>query len=31
MITIKGIYGRQMFQTWYEMSLLVHSSLIIHP
>ena len=23
MITIKGIYGRQMFETWYEMSVLV--------
>ncbi len=24
MITIKGIYGRQMFETWYWMSVLVH-------
>ena len=23
MITIKGIYGRQMFETWYEMSVLI--------
>ena len=23
MITIKGIYGRQMFETWYEMSVLL--------
>jgi threonine 3-dehydrogenase len=31
MITIKGIYGRQMFETWYEMSVLVHSGLDISP
>jgi len=31
MITIKGIYGRQMFETWYEMSVLVHSGLDILP
>jgi threonine 3-dehydrogenase len=29
MITIKGIYGRQMFETWYEMSVLVNSGLDI--
>ena len=31
MITIKGIYGRQMFETWYEMSVLVQSGLDISP
>ena len=31
MITIKGIYGRQMFETWYEMSVLVRSGLDISP
>jgi threonine 3-dehydrogenase len=31
MTTIKGIYGRQMFETWYEMSVLVHSGLDISP
>jgi len=31
MITIKGIYGRQMFETWYEMSVLTHSGLDISP
>jgi threonine 3-dehydrogenase len=31
MITVKGIYGRQMFETWYEMSVLVHSGLDISP
>ena len=23
MLTIKGIYGREMFETWYEMSVLL--------
>jgi threonine 3-dehydrogenase len=31
MITIKGIYGRQMFETWYEMSVLTQSGLDISP
>jgi threonine 3-dehydrogenase len=31
MITIKGIYGRQMFETWYEMSVLIESGLDISP
>jgi threonine 3-dehydrogenase len=31
MITIKGIYGRQMFETWYEMSVLTESGLDISP
>ncbi len=31
MITIKGIYGRQMFETWYWMSVLVASGLDISP
>jgi threonine 3-dehydrogenase len=31
MITIKGIYGRQMFETWYEMSVLIQSGLDIAP
>ncbi len=31
MITIKGIYGRQMFETWYEMSVLVESGVDISP
>jgi threonine 3-dehydrogenase len=31
MITIKGIYGRQMFETWYWMSVLVQSGLDISP
>jgi len=31
MITIKGIYGRQMFETWYEMSVLTQSGVDIKP
>jgi len=31
MTTIKGIYGRQMFETWYWMSVLVHSGVDISP
>jgi threonine 3-dehydrogenase len=31
MITIKGIYGRQMFETWYEMSVLTQSGVDISP
>jgi threonine 3-dehydrogenase len=29
MLTIKGIYGREMFETWYAASVLVHSGLDI--
>jgi threonine 3-dehydrogenase len=29
MLTIKGIYGREMFDTWYEMSVLLESGLDI--
>ncbi len=31
MTTIKGVYGRQMFETWYEMSVLVQSGVDISP
>jgi threonine 3-dehydrogenase len=31
MLTIKGIYGREMFETWYKMSVLVQSGLDITP
>ncbi len=30
-ITIKGIYGRQMFETWYKMTSLVQTGLDITP
>jgi threonine 3-dehydrogenase len=29
MITIRGVYGREMFETWYAMSALLHSGLDI--
>lgn len=31
MITIKGIYGREMFETWYAMSVLLESGLDLSP
>ncbi len=31
MITIRGIYGRRMFETWYEMGVLIQSGLDISP
>jgi threonine 3-dehydrogenase len=31
MLTVRGIFGRQMFETWYEMSVLVHAGLDISP
>jgi threonine 3-dehydrogenase len=31
MITIKGIYGREMYETWYQMTVLLQSGLDIGP
>lgn len=31
MLTIKGIYGREMYETWYKMSVLISSGLDITP
>jgi threonine 3-dehydrogenase len=31
MLTIKGIYGREMYETWYQMSVMVSSGLDIGP
>ena len=31
MLTIKGIYGREMYETWYMMTVLVQSGLDIAP
>ena len=31
MLTIKGIYGREMYETWYQMAVLVQSGLDISP
>jgi threonine 3-dehydrogenase len=31
MLTLKGIYGREMYETWYQMSVMVTSGLDITP
>lgn len=31
MLTIKGIYGREMYETWYQMTVLLESGLDIKP
>ncbi len=31
MLTIKGIYGRQMYETWYKMTVMLQSGLDINP
>ena len=31
MLTIKGIYGREMYETWYKMSVMVQSGLDLSP
>ncbi len=31
MLTIKGIYGREMYETWYKMSVLIESGVDISP
>jgi threonine 3-dehydrogenase len=31
MLTLRGVYGRQMFETWYQMSVFVESGLDISP
>ena len=31
MLTIKGIYGREMYETWYQMSVMISSGLDIRP
>ena len=31
MLTVKGIYGREMYETWYQMSVLTESGLDISP
>jgi threonine 3-dehydrogenase len=30
-LTIKGIYGREMYETWYKMTALIQSGLDISP
>jgi threonine 3-dehydrogenase len=31
MLTLKGIYGREMYETWYKMSVMIESGLNIEP
>jgi threonine 3-dehydrogenase len=31
MLTIKGIYGREMYETWYKMTVMIQSGLNIDP
>ena len=31
MLTISGIYGREMYETWYKMSVMLQSGLDIKP
>src|SRR5437868_10411848 len=31
MLTLKGIYGREMYETWYKMTVLLQSGLDIRP
>jgi threonine 3-dehydrogenase len=30
-LTIKGIYGREMYETWYKMTVMLESGLDIRP
>jgi threonine 3-dehydrogenase len=30
-LTIKGIYGREMYETWYKMTVMIQSGLDINP
>ena len=31
MLTIKGIYGREMYETWYKMTVMLQSGLESQP
>ena len=31
MLTIRGIYGREMYETWYQMAVMLQSGLDISP
>ena len=31
MLTLRGIYGREMYETWYQMTVMVQSGLDISP
>jgi threonine 3-dehydrogenase len=30
-LTLKGIYGREMYETWYKMTVMIQSGLDINP
>jgi threonine 3-dehydrogenase len=30
-LTVKGIYGREMYETWYKMTVMIQSGLDITP
>jgi threonine 3-dehydrogenase len=30
-LTLKGIYGREMYETWYQMSVMIDSGLDVSP
>ena len=30
-LTLKGIYGREMYETWYKMTVMIQSGLDITP
>jgi threonine 3-dehydrogenase len=31
MLTIRGIYGREMYETWYKMTVMIQSGLDVRP
>jgi threonine 3-dehydrogenase len=31
MLTVKGIYGREMYETWYAMTVMIQSGLDVAP
>jgi threonine 3-dehydrogenase len=31
MLTLKGVYGREMYETWYQMTVMLESGLDISP
>ena len=31
MLTIKGVYGREMYETWYQMTVMLQGGLDIRP
>ena len=31
MITVRGVYGREMYETWYKMSVFIENGLNLSP